>query len=59
VAVGAALGSFGDADPLTPGATALTYPLLGALVAAGATGSWRALHDRLTGTVVERVAMPS
>lgn len=59
VAVGSALGYFDDGDPLTLGATVLTYPLLGAMVAAGATGSARALHDRLAGTVVERVAMLS
>lgn len=56
VAVGAVFGSFDDADPLTLAATALTYPMLGAMVVAGATGNGRALHDRLAGTVVEHVA---
>ncbi len=59
VAVGAAFGGFDDADPLTLGATVLTYPLVGAMVTAGSTGSGRALHDRLVGTVVKRVTLPS
>lgn len=59
VAVGAAVGYCDDADPLTLAATALIYPLVGAMVVAGTTGSGRALHDRLVGTVVERVATPS
>lgn len=54
VAVGAALGYFDDADPLTLGAAAVTYPLLGAMVVTGATGDGRALHDRLAVTMVVR-----
>lgn len=59
VAISAALGYLEDGDRLTVGATALTYPMLGAMVVAGAAGNGRAFHDHLAGTVVELVAQPS
>lgn len=59
VAISAALGYLEDRDRLTVGATALIYPMLGAMVVAGAAGSGRAFHDRLAGTVVELGAQPS
>ncbi len=59
VAVGAAYGGFARRDPLTLVATALTYPLLAVMAAAAALGSGRALHDRVAGTVVRRVAVSS
>ena len=59
VAISAALGYLEDGDRLTVGATALIYPVLGAMVVAGASGSGRAFHDRLADTVVELVAQPS
>lgn len=47
VAIGAAFGGFDDADPLTIVATAVTYPLMAAMIGTVSLGSGRALHDRL------------
>ncbi len=52
VAIGARFDGFARRDPLTLAATALTYPLVGAAVAAVARGSGRGLHDRVAGTLV-------
>jgi uncharacterized RDD family membrane protein YckC len=52
VAIGASFGGFKQRDPLTLVATAVTDPLLAAMVIAVARGSGRALHDRAAGTQV-------
>lgn len=59
VAIGAARGGFEHRDPLTIGATAVTCPLLAAMVASVARGTGLALHDRVAGTLVERAGHSS
>ncbi|WP_163542063.1 RDD family protein [Occultella kanbiaonis] len=56
VAVGAAFGGYADADPVTIAATALTYPVIGVMVAGVLIGRGRTVHDRIAGTVVEATA---
>lgn len=55
VAIGSAYGGWDRKDPVTLGATAVTYPLLGVIVGAVASGSGRAVHDRVVGSVVHGV----
>lgn len=52
VAIGAAYGGYERKDPITLGATALTYPLLGVLIGSVVRGHGRAIHDRVVGSVV-------
>lgn len=58
VALGAAAGGFETNDPVTMGATAVLYPLLGVMLWTGLRGDGRALHDRIAGTLVRRSAGP-
>lgn len=59
VAIGSSFGGFERHDPLTLGAAALVYPELAVSLATAATGSGRALHDRLAGTRVVSHQVPS
>lgn len=56
VAVGAAFDGFETGDPLTLAATAVTYPLLAAMIGTVWWGSGRGLHDRIARTRVEEAA---
>jgi len=51
-AIGAAFGGFEHRDPVTLGATSVTYPLLAALIVNVAIGDGWALHDRIAGSSV-------
>ncbi|MET1005641.1 MAG: RDD family protein [Propionibacteriaceae bacterium] len=55
VAIGAAFGGFETGDTLTLAATAVTYPLIALMIVMVARRNGRGLHDRLAGTVVQRV----
>lgn len=52
VAFGAADGGFENLDPVTMGATAALYPLLGVMLWTALRGDGRAVHDRVAGTQV-------
>ncbi len=47
IAVGAAFGGFDEMDPLTVGATVVTYPLVAAMLASVALREGRSIHDRI------------
>ena len=58
VAVGAAFGGFDELDPITVGATIVTYPMIAAMIASVVVGQGRTIHDYAVGSEVRLIDGP-